>query len=154
MVVEDIYNEFPNRLQTGAVAEDLNTTAPNVALLDASHSPDVANNATWADVSANDISNTGSNSSGYSLGGKQLTNFSITADSANRNVDADGDDVTWSSSTIDAGYAVVYNNGPSTDADKDLIMLVDFEGEQSSSSAEFTISWDTAGIWRFDTNPA
>lgn len=154
MVLEDIYNEFFARAQNGNLAQDLTTDQPNLALLDASHTPDVANHASWADVSADEITNTTSNDSGYTAGGQTITNFTITADSANRNVDADGDDVTWTNSTIDAGYAVVYNATPSTDADKDLIMLVDFEGEQSSDSAEFTVSWDSAGIYRVDTNPA
>lgn len=155
MTVEDIYNPFFDRLQKNQVGNDLSASGTDVrvALLDASHTPDVANNASYADVSANEITNTGSNDSGYTSGGKLLSNKSITADAGNRNVDFDADNVQWTSSTIDAGYAVVYHASPSTDTDKDLILLVDFEGEESSSNASFTIDWDSNGIYRVDTNP-
>lgn len=154
MTAEDIYNEFFARLQTGDVSEDLNTADVSVALLDASHSPDVANHAVFDDVDVDEISNTGASDDGYTAGGESIGNFSITADSGARTVDADGDDVTWDNSTIDAGYAVIYNAEPAEATDQDLIMLVDFEGEESSVDAEFTLEWDADGIYSVDTNPA
>lgn len=153
MTLEKMYNDFFRRLQQNEVGNDLASVNVNVALLDASHTPDVANNASWADISTNEITNTTASDTGYTAGGQTLSNVTITADATSRNVDFDADNVEWTSSTIDAGYAVVYHAAPSTDADKDLIMLVDFEGEQSSQDASFTIEWDSAGIYRVDTNP-
>lgn len=149
MPTEDIYNEFPNRLQSGSVGQDLNSADIKVALLTSSHTPAPESNASWADVSANEASGTG-----YTAGGQTISNFSVTADSGNRLVTADGDDVEWTNSTIDASYAVVYNASPSTDSNKDLIMLIDFGGQESSENASFTIQWDSNGIYEFDTNPA
>lgn len=156
MTVEDIYNPFFARLQDNTVTDDLSdgtNTDLKVALLDASHTKDVANNAVWGDVSANEITNTGANDSGYTAGGQALTNPTLTADAASRNVDFDGDDIEWTSSTIDAGYAVLYNDTPSA-GNKTLILNVDFEGTESSNNASFIIEWDTNGIYRVDTNPA
>lgn len=155
MVVSDIYNEFPYRLQTNDVSEDLTDSGNDVyvALLDDSHSPDLGEDAVFDDVSADEITETGANDDGYTAGGETISNFSITSDSADRVVDADGDDVTWSDSTIDAGYAVVYNDADGTETNQDLIMLIDFEGEQSSENADFTIEWDSDGIYRFSTDP-
>lgn len=153
MTVEHIYNEFFNRLHSGQVSNDLNSADVNVALLDASHSSNPASHAVFDDVNADEISSTTASAQGYSDGGQVISNFTITADSNNRNVDVDGDNVTWTNSTIDAGYAVVYHASPSNAVDQDLLMLVDFEGEQSSQDAEFSIEWDSAGIYQVNTNP-
>ena len=56
---------------------------------------------------------------------------------------------------ITAGYAVVYDATPAADADKALLTLIDFEGEEVSEDGDFVIDWDdTNGIFQVDTNPA
>lgn len=156
MTLEDHYNRFFERLQNNEVGVDLADGAVDVkvALLDDQHSPDLGDDATWDDISSDEITNTSANDDGYSAGGETLSNKSINVDTTERTVDFDADDVNWTDSTIDARYAVVYNADPSSDSDKDLIMLIDFEEEKSSENADFTIEWNADGLHRIDSDPA
>lgn len=147
MVLHDMYSDAPNRALDGTLG-DVTTADVNVALLDDSHTKDLDANEVFDDLSADEISNTGSNDSGYTAGGETLTTASLSRSSTVTTFDAD--DVTWGSSTIDAGHAVVYED-TGDDTTASLITHVDFEGEQSSDNGDFTISWDSNGIFEFDT---
>ncbi len=71
-----------------------------------------------------------------------------TYDGTNNVIVLDAADVTWSSSTITARYAVVYDDTPATAGTKPLIGYVDFGSDQSSTNGNFTITWDSTGIVR------
>lgn len=130
-----IYNRFKANLMNKEV--DLEADTIKVALLDNSHSFNADNN-TWSDVSANEISGTG-----YTAGGEELTNKSVTQDDTNDKAVFDADDVSWSSATFTAYHAVLYDD---TLANDDLICSIDFGGAKSVSSGTFTIQWDADGI--------
>lgn len=133
-----IYNRFKANLFKGLV--DLagsGSHVVNVALLTSSHSFDADHNY-WTTISGNETSGTA-----YSAGGQALTTKTITQDNSNDRAAFDGDDTTWSSSTITAAFAVLYDNTLTT---KDLICCFDFSGNQSSSSGNFTIQWHANGI--------
>lgn len=149
MTLHDKYANAPLRAYQGLVTDlsDDAGTDIKVALLDAAHIPALDTHATWADVSPDEV--TGTN---YTAGGESLANMTYTA--SGRVVTFDADDVVWADSTIDAGYAVVYDDTPAADADKSLLTLVDFEGTESSESGNFTIEWSASGIFQIDTNPA
>jgi hypothetical protein len=83
---------------------------------------------------------------GYTAGGEALTTASLTYTAATNVLKLDADDVTWAGSTITARYAVIYDATPATDATRPLIAYVDFGADVSSSSGNFTIAWDAAGI--------
>ena len=53
--------------------------------------------------------------------------------------------VTWSNSTITAAYGVLYDSTPATQATQPLIALLNFGGNQSSSSGPFTLTPSTYG---------
>lgn len=154
MTVHDKYTASAKHAYRGNITNlnDASNTDIKVALLDAGHSPNLTGHETWADVSADEIVNTAANSTGYTSPGQSIVN--MTWNQNGRVMTFDGDNVVWSTSTIDAGYAVVYDATPANDSDKKLLTLVDFEGEESSSDGDFTIDWDTAGIFQIDTNPA
>lgn len=156
MTLEDMYNRFFERLQDGTITNNLadGTIDVNVALLDDSYTPDLGGHSSFADVSADEITNTTANDSGYTQGGTTLTNKTINVDTTNRVVDFDADDISFTNSTIDARYVVVYHANPSNEADQDLIALIDLEEVKSSENADFTIEWSADGIWRVDTNLA
>ena len=130
-----IYNRFKANLMNKEV--DLEADTIKVALLDDSHSFNADNN-TWSDVSANEISGTG-----YTAGGEELTNKSVTQDDTNDKAVFDADDVSWSSATFTAYHAVLYDD---TLANDDLICSIDFGGAKSVSNGTFTIQWDADGI--------
>lgn len=58
----------------------------------------------------------------------------------------DAADVSWTTATITARYAVIYDDSPATAATKPLIGLVDFGADVSSTAATFQIVWDAIGI--------
>ncbi len=89
-----------------------------------------------------------SGATGYTAGGITLSSKTSTYDSANNVIILDAADVTWSSSTITARYAVVYDDSPATNGTKPLIGYVDFGSDQSSTNGNFTITWDATGIVR------
>ena len=59
----------------------------------------------------------------------------------------DATDTVWSSSSITgARYAAIYDSTPGSDATRPLLVLLDFGGDQTSSSGNFTITYDATGI--------
>jgi hypothetical protein len=91
--------------------------------------------ATTAYTTSNEVSSSGTN---YTAGGNTLT--SVTPVSSGTTAYTDFADTTWSSSTITAAGALIYN---SSQSDKSVIVL-DFGGDKSSSSGDFTIIFPTA----------
>ena len=112
-----------------------------VALLTSSYTPNQDTHDYFDDVVANEVSGTG-----YTAGGNTLASKTITYDGSTNKVVLDAADTTWSSSTITARYAVVYDASPATNATRPIIGYVDFGSDQSSSSGNFTITWDATGI--------
>ena len=76
--------------------------------------------------------------SGYSAGGATLANVSVNTSGTTAFIDFD--DVSFSSSTITARGALVYNSSASNKA----VAVFDFGSDKSSSSSTFTISIPTA----------
>jgi len=74
----------------------------------------------------------------YTAGGNSLTN--VTPTSSSTTAYTDFADTTWSTSTITARGALIYN---STQSNKGVAVL-DFGSDKSSSSGDFTIQFPTA----------
>lgn len=98
------------------------------------------------------VTNEIANGNGYTTGGATLTNKSITYDAATNTIKIDADDTVWPEATITARYAVMYDDTPATDAEKPLICYIDFGADTSSTAANFTITWNEAGIIGIVTN--
>lgn len=131
-----IFNRFGANLLNKIV--DLEADTIKIALLADTYTPNKDHNV-LADVSAHQISGTG-----YTAGGATLANVAVSQDDTNDRVKLDADDVVWSNSTLTARYAVIYDD---TLANKDLIMLIDFGQNYSSTNGPFTISFHaTNGI--------
>ena len=113
-----------------------------VMLLTNSHTTDIDTQEFIDDVSANEVAGTG-----YTTGGETLGTKSNTVDTANDQTEVDAADVTWSSSTITARYAVVYKDTgtPGTSA---IIQIIDFGADKTSTGGDFTIQWDTEGLFK------
>lgn len=80
---------------------------------------------------------------GYSAGGGTLTN--VTPTTSGTTAFTDFDDLTFSSSTITARGALIYNTttggGSGT---TDTVVVLDFGSDKSSSAGDFTIIFPTA----------
>jgi hypothetical protein len=99
-----------------------------------------ATHTTYADVSSDEVSGTG-----YSAGGEGLSSLSVSQTAGTASWDAG--DTTWAGSTITAdGAVIVYTDDGTTDSSDKLLCYIDFGADHSSSSGNFTIAWDSAGI--------
>jgi hypothetical protein len=76
---------------------------------------------------------------GYTAKGELLTNVTPTLDGDTAMVDFA--DVTWSSSTISADGALIFNDSHASDA---AVMVLDFGSTKSSSNGDFTIQFPAA----------
>ena len=90
--------------------------------------------ATTAYTTSNEISG-----SGYSAGGGTLTN--ITPTSSSTTAFTDFDDLTFSTATITARGALIYND---TAAGDTSIVVLDFGGDKTSTAGDFKIVMPTA----------
>jgi hypothetical protein len=131
-----LYGQFLQKALNKEVDFDSDTI--KVALLTSSYSPNQDTHDYYDDVNTYEVSQ----------GGVTLASKTSTYDSANNVIILDAADVTWSSSTITARYAVVYDDSPATNGTKPLIGYVDFGSDQSSTNGNFTITWDATGIVR------
>lgn len=75
---------------------------------------------------------------GYTAGGNTLTGATISLDGSVAIVDFS--DTTWSTSTITARGALIYNSSKSNKA----IASIDFGGDKTSTSGDFTVVFPAA----------
>ena len=83
---------------------------------------------------------------GYTAGGATLASKTLTYTTGTNVVAFDAADVTWSTSTITARYAVIYDDTPSTAATKPLIAYIDFGADVESDGGDFKIEFDASGF--------
>ena len=77
--------------------------------------------------------------SGYTAGGNTLTNIDPT--SSGTTAFLDFDDTTWSTATITARGALIYN---STAAGNPAVAVLDFGADKTSTAGDFTVVFPTA----------
>jgi hypothetical protein len=155
-----LYTHYKKAALSGAVR--LNTDKIYAMLVGSSYGPLVANGTAeishiaTGDVKAYEIAAGG----GYTIGGLELVNKTLVADTTDKEGVFDADDITWSNSTITASGAIIYVSGYNSGqanaeiAKNDafaqsrsfLIAFVDFGANQSSSNGTFRISWNSEGI--------
>lgn len=78
------------------------------------------------------------NGNGYTTGGQTLTSQTTSRSSQTSWVDFA--DVTWSTSTIDARGALIYN----TTTNNPSVLVLDFGSTKSSNNGSFTVQFPTA----------
>lgn len=136
-----LYGNFLKQALNKEIDWDSDTI--KVALLSSSYTPNQDTHDYYDDVSSYEVTGTG-----YTTGGSTLASKTSTYDGTNNVIVLDAADVTWSSSTITARYAVVYDDSGASASTKALIGYVDFGSDQSSTNGNFTITWDSTGIVR------
>ena len=129
-----VYNSAIRNAVTGQI--DFDTDTFYMMLVTSSYTPDQDTHLDRADVT-NEV--TGTN---YTAAGEEVTVTVSAVDTANDRVDINFADVTWTSSTITAAAAVVYKS-TGTEADDLLVAYLDFGGDVSSTSGDFTVSTTT-----------
>ena len=101
---------------------------PSSASLDAS---------TTAFTTSNEVSGTG-----YSSGGGTLTN--VTPTTSSTTALPDFADLTFSSSSITARGAMIYNSSTTAGSANRAVLILDFGGDKTSTAGDFTIQFPTA----------
>tara|TARA_R110000796_G_scaffold60574_2_gene140139 strand:+ start:2412 stop:2882 length:471 start_codon:yes stop_codon:yes gene_type:complete len=97
-----------------------------------------------ADLSATTTAFTTSGQSsgtGYSSGGAALTN--VTPSTASTTALTDFVDLTFSSSSVTARGAMIYNSSTTAGAANRSVLILDFGGDKVSLAGDFTISFPT-----------
>ena len=130
-ITQAMATSFKQELLTGT-HDFTNSTGDTfkIALFTSSATPGAA---TTAYSVTNEVSGTG-----YTAGGNTLTN--VTPSTSGTMAFTDFADTTWSSATITARGALIYN---STDSDKAVVVL-DFGSDKTSTNGDFTIQVPTA----------
>jgi hypothetical protein len=81
----------------------------------------------------------------YTSGGQILSGKTLSYTAGTNVIKFAASNVTWSTSTITAYYAVIYKNSGNP-ATSPLLGYVSFGQNYSSSAGDFTITWDAGGI--------
>jgi hypothetical protein len=93
---------------------------------------------TTAYSATNEVSGTN-----YSAGGNTLTNVTPTTSSTTALTDFA--DTTWSSSTITARGALIYNSSTAAGSANRAIVVLDFGADKTSTNGDFVIQFPAAG---------
>ena len=80
--------------------------------------------------------------SGYSAGGGALTN--VTPSTSGTTALTDFTDLTFSSATITARGALIYNSSTTAGTADRAVLVLDFGGDKTSTAGDFTIQFPTA----------
>ena len=98
---------------------------------------------TTAYTTSNEVSGTG-----YTAAGAALT--AVAPTSSGTTASLDFNDLTFSTATITARGAVVYDDSLTNDP---LIAYIDFGADKSSSAGDFVLSFNASGIFTLDLTP-
>lgn len=135
---------FQNDEATDFLADTL-----KVALFTNSITPNFDTNTAYgaAPYNANEVSG-----AGYSAGGAAIANDTITVSSGT--LIYDGDDSSWTTSTITAARCgLIYDDTMTTPTADPAICLVNFGADYSTVAGTFAIAWAAGGIWTLDLTP-
>jgi hypothetical protein len=95
--------------------------------------------STTAYATTNEVSATGT---GYTAAGNTLTNVDPTTSGTTALTDFA--DSTWSSSSITARGALIYNSSTTAGSANRAVVVLDFGADKTSTSGDFTIAFPTA----------
>ena len=132
-LLQGIHN-FTNGSGGGTTTSTGSGNAFKLALYTSSASLDAA---TTAFTSSNEASGTG-----YSSGGGALTN--VTPTTSGTTALTDFADLTFSSSSITARGAMIYNSYTAAGSANRAVLILDFGSDKTSQSGDFTIQFPTA----------
>lgn len=138
------YTKFLDSLASGLV--DLHTDSLKAMLLSAYTVGTTQDDAQFvADITA--VATQAPATGGYALGGKLLTGVTWTRSGAVWTLDCD--DILWATSTIDAAFALFYDDTPTDPTAKPIVGYWDFGGTNSSAGTDFKLTVNASGLFTF-----
>lgn len=132
-ILQGIHN-FTNGSGGGTTTTTGTGNAFKLALYTSSATLDAT---TTAYTVTNEVSGTG-----YSAGGGALTN--VTPSTSGTTALTDFADLTFSSATITARGALIYNSSTTAGTANRAVLVLDFGGDKTSTAGDFTIQFPTA----------
>ncbi len=135
-----VYNNYKARMLGLGTMIDLDGDTIKLALLTSSYTPSEDNDDFFDDVSAYEVSASGS----YSSGGATLS-VTLTQDNTDNEGVFDATDVSFTTFTGTARYAVIYKS-TGVSSTSPLICLIDFGSNQTATAGTFAIAFASEGI--------
>lgn len=132
------YNSFKRDIMNGSI--DLDTDTIKCMLVTSSYTPDQDAHDKRDDIT-NEVSGTG-----YTAGGFELDNKTVTVDNTDNEGVFDADDETLSTATITARGAVCYKSRGGASSADELIVYIDFGSDITSTGGNFVVTWNAEGI--------
>jgi len=132
-----IYNSFKKQLLNAGI--NFGTSTVKLMLVTSTYTPNQDTDDFQNDVT-NEVVGTG-----YVAGGTALASGTVTQDDTDNEAVYDAADVTWGTSSLTARAAVLYKD-TGVGSTSPLIAYIDFGSDQTSSTGNFTIQWNTEGI--------
>lgn len=130
--------------QWGATTDrrvDWSNATVKVSLHTSSFTPDQDAHDFWDDTGATEVS-----SANYTAGGQAITSKTVSYDTGTNETRLDGSDASWTTVTFTASYGVVYVDTAGDSTTDPVQVWVDFGQEESVSSGNFGLTWDSTGI--------
>jgi hypothetical protein len=140
-ITHEVYWKYKQSLLNQSPAPpDLDADTIKVALLKNTHTPDIAGDQFWSDVSADEVA-TGA---GYTAGGAALTTKAVGIDGTGGFAYFTAANTSWPSFTHSGiRYAVIYKD-TGTPATSPLMTLVDFGGDEGITGGTFSLIYPAA----------
>lgn len=129
------YDSFWDDLMKGNIVPSTDTF--KLMLTTSSYTPSKASHAKRSDVT-NEVTGTG-----YTAGGAAAT-ITLTAASGNSDLELiNMADVSWTTATITAAFAVLYKSRGGASSADNLVWVIDFGGSFTSTAGTFTVHMTT-----------
>lgn len=125
-------------VQNGGIAYSTDTLKG--ALVTSSYVPNYDTDQYWSTPQANEASGTG-----YTAGGVTLASKTLTYSAGSVQVQFACANVSWSSSSVVAGFFVVYKSTGNA-ATSPLFGAVNFGGDMQTTNGTFTVQFDVTGM--------
>lgn len=133
-----VYGKFLSSLANKEV--DLDTDTLKIMLCTSTYTPNQDTHQYKSSVT-NEVTGTG-----YTATGATLGSVAVSYTAGTNVFMLDAADAVWTTATITARYAVIYDASPATDATRPLICYIDFGADVTATAGDFTIQFDAAGI--------
>lgn len=132
-----VYNHYKTNLMSGNI--NLGTAKIMCMLVSGAYTPNADTHANTGHISADVVC------TGHPKGGVQIQNTTVFMDTTDDEGVLTGHNITFSGVTCSPSWAVIYISG-ATVATNYLMQVRDL-GSQTITNADFTITWNSEGIW-------
>jgi hypothetical protein len=144
VVTGSLYGLTAQKMIDGSTPIVWTTATLKVALTTSTYTPNQDTHHFFSDIT-NEVTGTG-----YTAGGATLASPTTTYDTATDQIRLDAADTSWTTSTITARDAIVWNDTAGASTTDPVIGWVNFGADVSTTAGTFSIVWDATGIVVYD----